>query len=82
MAQMICLQNRKDHGRIGQTRVCGGRGGSGMDWESGVSRWKLLHLEWMGNEILLYAQRTIYLSTCVETWWGIMWEKEYMYMYD
>ena len=25
-----------------------------MDWEFGVSRRKLLHLEWLGNEVLLY----------------------------
>ena len=31
------------------------RGGSGMDWESGVTRCKLLHLEWISNEILLYS---------------------------
>ena len=28
-------------------------GGSGMNGEFGVSRCKLLHLEWMGNEVLL-----------------------------
>ena len=26
-----------------------------MDWEIGVSRGKLLHLEWMGNVVLLYS---------------------------
>ena len=26
-----------------------------MDWEFGVSRCKLLHLEWICNEILLYS---------------------------
>ena len=30
------------------------RGGSGMDWEFEVSRCKLLHLEWISNEVLLY----------------------------
>ena len=30
-------------------------GGSGMDWEFGVSRLKLLHLEWISNEILPYS---------------------------
>ena len=30
-------------------------GGSGMDWEFGVSRYKLLHLEWISNEVLLYS---------------------------
>ena len=26
-----------------------------MDWEFGVIRCKLLHLEWISNEILLYG---------------------------
>ena len=26
-----------------------------MDWEFGVSRFKLLHLEWISNEVLLYS---------------------------
>ena len=29
--------------------------GSGMDWEFGVNRWKLLYLQWISNEILLYS---------------------------
>ena len=28
-------------------------GGSGMDWEFGVGRCKLLDLEWISNEVLL-----------------------------
>ena len=31
----------------------GGGGGSGVDWEFRVNRCKLLHLEWISNEILL-----------------------------
>ena len=27
-------------------------GGSGVDWEFGVNRCKLLHLKWISNEIL------------------------------
>ena len=30
----------------------GETGGSGMEWEFGVSRCKLLHLEWISSEIL------------------------------
>ena len=30
-------------------------GGSGMDEEFGVGRCKLLHLEWISNEVLLYS---------------------------
>ena len=31
------------------------KGGSGMDWELGVSRCKLFHLEWINNKVLLYS---------------------------
>ena len=34
----------------------GGEGeDSGMDWEFGVSRCKLSHLEWINNNVLLYS---------------------------
>ena len=33
----------------------GERGGTRRDWEFGVNRCKVLHLEWMGNEVLLYS---------------------------
>ena len=33
----------------------GESGGSGTDWESGVSKCKLLHLECMDNGVLLYS---------------------------
>ena len=42
-----------------QKQTCGCQGGggrgSGMDWEFGVNGCKLLHLEWISNEILLYS---------------------------
>ena len=44
------------------TQTCGCQeegGGSGMDRELGVSRCKLLHLEWISNEVLLYSTGTI-----------------------
>ena len=31
------------------------RGGSGMNWEFGVSRCKRPHLGWVVNEVLLYS---------------------------
>ena len=40
----------------------GGRGGSGMDWESGVNRCRLLPLERISNEILLDGTE-LYLVT-------------------
>ena len=45
---------KETHGLGVQTCGCRG-GGSGMDWESGVNRSKLLPLEWISNEILLYS---------------------------
>ena len=35
--------------------VKGKRGGKGMDGEFGVSRCKLLHLEWISSEVLPYG---------------------------
>ena len=31
--------------------------GSGVDWEFGVSKCKLLRSEWISNEVLLYSTR-------------------------
>ena len=33
----------------------GERGESGMDEEFGVGRCKLLHLEWVSNEVIMYS---------------------------
>ena len=47
---------KKTHGVEEQTCGCQrGGGGSGMDWEFGVNRCKLLYLEWISDEILLYS---------------------------
>ena len=49
---------KENHGHGEQTCGCwGGGGGSGIDWEIGVNRCKLLPLEWVSNEILLYSTR-------------------------
>ena len=39
--------------------VKGKWGGRGMDWEFGVGRCKLLHLEWINNKVYCIAQGTI-----------------------
>ena len=44
----------------------GGEGGSGMDWESGVNRCKLLPLEWISNGILLYSTGNYVWSLVME----------------
>ena len=55
MAQMsLSTEQKQTHRHREQTCGCQG-GGSGMDWEFGVSRCKLLHLEWISDEVLLYS---------------------------
>ena len=44
----LSTEKKQTPGHGEQTYGCqgGGGGGSGMDWEFGVNRCKLLHLEW------------------------------------
>ena len=52
----LSTENKENHGHGEQTCGClGGGGGSDMDWEFGVSTCKLLHLNWIRDEILLYS---------------------------
>ena len=55
MTQMnLTTKQKQTHRHREQTYRCQGkRGGSRMDWEFEVSRCKLLHLEWICNEVLL-----------------------------
>ena len=55
MAQ-INLSTEKKLMDLENRRLVARGGGSGMvDWESRVNGSKLLHLEWLTNEILLYS---------------------------
>ena len=50
------FHRKENHGHGEQTCGSQGRGrGNGVYWESGVNRCKLLPLEWISNEILLYS---------------------------
>ena len=44
----------------------GERGGSGMDWDFGVSKCKLLQLEWISSEVLLYSTGNYIQSLGIE----------------
>ena len=60
--------HRKEIHALGE-QTCGSQGeggGSGMDWESGVNRCKLWHLEWISNEILLYSPGNCIWSLMIE----------------
>ena len=61
----LSTEKKQTHGQGEQTCGCQG-GGSGMDWEFGVSRCKRLHLEWISNEILLYSMGNYIQSLVME----------------
>ena len=45
---------KENHGLGEQIRGCQrGEGGSRMEWELAVNRWRLLPLEWISNDIML-----------------------------
>ena len=52
----LSTKQKQTHGHKEQTHDCQeGKGGSGVDGEFGVVRCKLLHLEQINNEVLLYS---------------------------
>ena len=62
-AQMnLSTKQKPTHRHREQTCGCqeGWGGGRGMDWEFGVGRCKLLHLEWITNKVLLYSTGNIF----------------------
>jgi len=50
-----------------------------MDWQFGFSRYKLLHLEWISNEILLCSTRNPIQSPVMEND-GELCEKKNVYI--
>ena len=51
----LSTEQKQTHGHGEQACGCQGvGGGSQMDWDFGISRCKLLHSEWVSNEVLLY----------------------------
>ena len=50
-----------------------------MDWEVGVSRCKLLYMEWINNKVLLYSTGN-YIQYPVINHHGKEYEKEYIYI--
>ena len=81
MAQTNLSIGRKQTHGLGEQICCcqGGGAGCGMDWEFGVSRCKVLHLEWRSNEILLYSTGKYILSLVMEDDGG-KYEKKHVYL--
>ena len=57
MAQRSLSMKQKETHRLREQTYDsqGVGGGKGMDWEFGVGRYKLLHLGWINNKVLLYS---------------------------
>jgi len=53
-----------------------------MDWEFGVSRCKLLHLEWINNEVLLYSTGNYIQSPGIDHDGKSYLKNIYIYMYE
>ena len=57
---------KETNSRTWRTDLWLGERGSGMDWKFRVSRCKLLHVEWISNEILLYSTGNTIQSLVME----------------
>ena len=52
----LSIKQKQTYKHGEQTCGCQGGGGeSGIDWEFGVRRCNLLHLEWISSEVLPYS---------------------------
>ena len=58
----LSMKQKWTHGHREQTCGCqrGGGGGEGMEWEFGVSRCKLLYIEWITTRSDCIAWGTIF----------------------
>ena len=61
----LFIEWKQTHRHGEQTCGCQG-GGSEMDWDTGISRYKPFHLEWISNEILLYSTGNYIQSPGIE----------------
>ena len=53
----LSMKQKQTHRHREQSCDCqGGGAGGGKDWEFGISRCKLLHIEWKNNKTLLYSR--------------------------
>ena len=78
----LSTKQKQIHGHREQTYGCQGEGeGRGMDWEFGIGRCKLLHLEWISDEVLLYSKGN-YIQSLGREHDQRQYEKKNAYMYD
>ena len=62
--------------------VAGGGGAEGgMEWEAGVRRSKLSHVEWINNKVPLYSKETYLYSMSYDKSYGKEHTKKRMYIH-
>ena len=75
---MIQKQKQGHSEQIGGCQ--GGKAWRGLDWELGISRCKLVYIEWINNKVLLYSAEN-YIQYPVIKHNGKEYEKGYIYIY-
>ena len=84
MAQMDLSTEQKQTHRH-REHTCGWPRGREREWEFRFGRCRLLHLEWISSEVLLYSTgNSILLGTLFSLsilWWNIVWKKDCIPMY-
>ena len=74
-------KQKQTHRQREQTCGCQGGGGGEVNWEVGVSRCKLLYIEWINNKVLPYSTRN-YIQYSEINHNGKEHKKECIYMYN
>ena len=74
------LENRNRVPDIENKRLPTGKGGGGINWEFGISKYTLLYVKQINNKDLLYCTRN-YIRYLVITYNGKESEKESIYIY-
>ena len=82
MTQMnLSMKQKQNHRHRNRLVVAKGEGvGGWMEWEVGVSRCKLLYIEWI-HKVLLYSTGN-YIQYPMISNNGKEYKKEYIYMYN
>ena len=77
----LSMKQKQNQGHREQTGGClEGGFGRGMDWEFGISSCKLVYIEWINNEVLLYSTGN-YIQYPVINQNGKEYGKECIHMY-
>ena len=77
----LSMKQKQAHRHTEQTCGCPSGERGGKDWEFGISRCKLLYIEWINNKVLLYSTGN-YIQYSVINHNGKEYEKEYLYLYN